>query len=79
MISFDTKSHVHVDEELSINDNEYRLIASVVHMGNQHGGHYTSFTKHRGVWYYKDDDVVSKRDFVKRAGHYILVYNLKTP
>lgn len=79
MISFDTKSHVYVDEELSINDNDYRLIASTVHMGNQHGGHYTSFTKHKGVWYYKDDDVISKRDFVKRAGHYILVYNLKTP
>ena len=40
--------------------NNYRLYASCVHMGSTRGGHYVAYTKHRNIWYLKDDDNVTK-------------------
>ena len=79
MISFDKKSHVDVCEKLHVGDLEYSLVASGIHAGVQHGGHYIAFTKHKGKWYYKNDDVVREHVIPIRTGHYVLVYNLKTP
>jgi ubiquitin C-terminal hydrolase len=58
---------------------EYDLIASAVHMGIQHDGHYVSFVKHADTWYYINDDFVNETTLPETAGHYVLVYNLKTP
>ena len=79
MISFDTKSHFKVYEKLLIGDFEYNLIASAIHIGVQSDGHYVSFVKHMDKWYYINDDFVEEVNLPKSAGHYLLVYNLKTP
>ena len=79
MISFDRKSHIHVIEKILIDKYEYNLIASVVHMGIQYDGHYVSFVKSGDAWYYINDDFVSEAKLPTSAGHYVLVYNLKTP
>ena len=79
MISFDKKSHVDVSDKIYINAFEYSLVASGIHVGVQRGGHYLAFTKHKGKWYYKNDDFVAEQALPIRTGHYVLVYNLKTP
>ena len=79
MISFDSKSHIHVIENIFIDKNEYNLIASAVHVGMQADGHYVSFVKNGTQWYYINDDVVKDTELPITAGHYVLVYNLKTP
>jgi ubiquitin C-terminal hydrolase len=77
MISFDKRGLVGVIEHLTIDGNEYELVASAIHAGVQRGGHYVAFTKHDGVWYYKDDDTVQKQDIPIMAPHYFLTYSLK--
>jgi hypothetical protein len=42
MISFDSKSHIHIIESIIIDNYEYNLIASAVHVGMQADGHYVS-------------------------------------
>jgi ubiquitin C-terminal hydrolase len=79
MISFDTKSHVRVIETIHINGHEYKLIASAVHVGNQNDGHYVSFVKRRNKWFLLNDESVREHDLPLEAGHYFMVYNLKTP
>jgi len=79
MISFDKKSLIHISEQIVIDKFEYDLIASGVHVGHQNSGHYVSFTKHRNVWYYKNDEFISPSELPTHAGHYLLIYNLRTP
>jgi len=79
MISFDRKSHIDVIEKIIIDKNEYNLIASAVHIGIQGDGHYVSFVKHANKWYYINDDFADEASLPNSAGHYVLVYNLKTP
>lgn len=78
IISFDKKSMLSVAENIRLDDNEYNLIASGIHVGNQSNGHYISFTKHKGNWFYKNDEIISQQDFPIYASHYVLIYNLKT-
>ena len=64
----------------SINNFEpnYELFAMCHHNGNSHGGHYTAYTKHKGQWYLKDDDVVKAIDDCPlTAHHYLVFYKLK--
>ena len=79
MISFDRKSHINVIERITVGDHEYNLIASAVHMGFQCDGHYVSFVKHADKWYYINDDFADEANLPISGGHYVLVYNLKTP
>ena len=79
MISFDTKSHVQIIENILIDKFEYNLIASAVHVGHQHDGHYVSFVKRRNKWFLVDDDSIREHDLPDEAGYYFMVYNLKTP
>ena len=79
MISFDRKSHINVIEKIIIDKYEYNLVASAVHIGIQCDGHYVSFVKHMDKWYYINDDFVDESNLPNSAGHYVLVYNLKTP
>jgi len=79
MISFDRKSHIHVIETIIIDGHEYNLIASAVHIGVQWDGHYVSYVKHGAKWYYINDEFVNEAELPSREGHYVLVYNLKTP
>jgi len=79
MISFDRKSYIHVIEKIFIEKYEYNLIASALHMGMQTDGHYVSFVKHENSWYYINDEFVHEHNLPNLGGHYVLVYNLKTP
>jgi ubiquitin C-terminal hydrolase len=79
MVSFDKKGRVNVNEKLTIDGYEYELVASAVHLGVQHDGHYVAFTKHVDKWYYKNDDFVSEQPFPCDAPHYLLMYILKSP
>ena len=74
VLSMNCKMDITVPE--SIFDGEYNLIASCIHFGTVNGGHYVSLTKHKGVWYLKDDNVVTKQNsFIPHGGHYLLVYH----
>jgi hypothetical protein len=79
IISFDKKSHIEISENVFIGNYAYTLIASSVHIGIQSDGHYVCFTKHKDIWHYKNDDFVREDTLPTRAGHYILVYNLRNP
>lgn len=79
MVSFDRKSHIKIIENILMDKYEYNLIASAVHVGLQDDGHYTGFVKRRNKWYYADDDHITQQDLPEEAGHYFMVYNLKTP
>lgn len=79
MISFDKKSYVEVIEKILIDKYEYNLIASAVHIGIQRDGHYVSYVRHGDKWYYINDDFTTETSLPMRDGHYVLVYNLKTP
>jgi hypothetical protein len=79
MISFDRKSHIKIIETIHIGGAEYNLIASAVHVGNQNDGHYMSFVKRRNKWFLLNDESVQEHELPIEAGHYFMVYNLKTP
>src|SRR6056300_1466264 len=79
MISFDRKSHIKIIENILMGKYEYNLIASAVHVGFQNDGHYVGFVKRRNKWYYANDDHITQQDLPEEAGHYFMVYNLKTP
>lgn len=78
MISFDKRGQFEVVENISIDDHDYELVASAIHMGVQRGGHYLAFTKTDNQWYYKDDDTVRPEKLPIMAPHYLLMYTLKT-
>jgi len=79
MISFDTKSHIKIIENIHIGGLEYNLIATAVHVGHQYDGHYVSFVKRRNKWFLLNDESVQEHELPLEAGHYFMVYNLKTP
>jgi ubiquitin C-terminal hydrolase len=79
MISFDSKSHIKIIENLLIQDYEYNLISAALHVGHQNDGHYVSFVKHTDKWYYINDDFVNEANLPNSGVHYVLVYNLRTP
>ena len=79
MISFDRKSHIRIIESIHIGGHEYNLIASAVHVGMQNDGHYVCFAKRKDNWFLLNDESTEKHSLPLEAGHYFMVYNLKTP
>ena len=77
MISFDSKSHIKIIENLLIQDYEYNLVSSAVHVGLQNDGHYVAFVKRRNKWYFANDEHIKEQDLPDKAGHYFMIYNLK--
>ncbi len=77
MISFDRKSHIEIIENILINDYEYNLVSTAVHVGAQNDGHYVSFTKRRDKWFCINDEMVREEELPDQAGFYFMVYNLK--
>ena len=78
MISFDRKSHVKVIENIHIGGREYNLIASAVHLGIQDDGHYVCFAKRKDKWFLLNDESIEEHELPLEAGHYFMVYNLKS-
>ena len=79
MISFDSKSHIKIIENLLIQDYEYNLISAALHVGHQNDGHYVSFVKRRNKWNLIDDETIKEHELPDEGGFYFMVYNLKTP
>ena len=79
MISFDTKSHIEIIENILIDKYEYNLISTAVHVGIQDDGHYVTFAKRRNKWFLLNDESIKQHDLPDKAGYYLMVYNLKTP
>jgi ubiquitin C-terminal hydrolase len=79
MISFDRKSHIRIIESIHIGGHEYNLIASAVHVGIQNDGHYVCFARRKDNWFLLNDESTEKHSLPLEAGHYFMVYNLKTP
>jgi len=50
----------------------YVLYACCIHMGNTRGGHYVAFTKHKGKWYLKDDELVREVNHPPESGPFYL-------
>jgi len=75
IISFDQyerKSTVRVPRVFE----NYSLFGLVVHHGSVHGGHYTAFVKHKGVWRHTDDETVVTVE-PPEAGEYYLAFYKK--
>ena len=79
MISFDRKSHIKIVENIIIDNHEYNLISTAVHVGYQNDGHYVSFVKRRNKWFLIDDNTIREHPLPEEAGYYFMVYNLRTP
>mgnify|MGYP000017618686 CR=1 FL=1 len=61
---FRGKHRIQITEKM----NNFRLFAVCTHMGSMNGGHYIAHTKHRGIWYLKDDDIITKNAPMPVAG-----------
>lgn len=74
-VSFDKKVRVEADALFE----KYEVAGSIVHVGNQSGGHYMSMVKLGTTWFAQDDDTVSVIDFPRVHDHHVLMYSLKNP
>jgi uncharacterized UBP type Zn finger protein len=72
LISFDSKSRVLPDPIYE----RYEVSGSIIHLGNQCGGHYISMIKLNAKWFMQDDTNVSIVDFPSVPdSHHVLIYN----
>ena len=72
ILSLTHKTTLTVKESLGA----FVLFASCVHVGNQNGGHYMAYTRHKGKWYLKDDLMCVETMFPETSGHCILFYKV---
>ncbi len=79
IISLDKKTNISVIEKLLIDKYEYNLIASATHIVNEMDGHYVSFVRREDKWYSANDEFLNEINLLTSGGHYVMVYNLKTP
>jgi ubiquitin C-terminal hydrolase len=73
IISFDQyerKSTVRVPKTFE----NYILFGLVVHHGSTHGGHYTAFVKHKGVWRHTDDESIASVEPPELGEYYLAFY-----
>ena len=54
--------------EISDKMGKYNLFSMCTHVGSARGGHYVAHTKHRGIWYLKDDNNVINNVQIPLAG-----------
>jgi len=79
IISFDKKCHVQILEKLIIDNKQYNLISTALHVGDQNDGHYVCFVKRRNKWILMNDEMMKAHELPEEGGYYLMVYNLKTP
>ena len=70
-------NNIKVKNFYDINEHEYNLISTAVHVGAQDDGHYVSFVKKRNKWFFINDEMVREEELPDEAGFYFMVYNLK--
>ena len=74
-VSFNAKVRVDADALFE----KYEVCGSIIHVGNQSGGHYMSMIKLGTQWFAQDDETVSAIEFPKFHDHHVLMYSLKNP
>lgn len=74
ILSFQGRKVITVSEDhsLRVGDAVKTLFALVAHVGDETGGHYVAFTKHSGVWFYKNDMHVSTVESPPEQAYYYL-------
>jgi ubiquitin C-terminal hydrolase len=75
MISFDTKSCIQMIQDMSLDGHQYKLIACVLHVGNQRGGHYVSYIRRKSNWYLINDEHVKETPPPPEGSYYLMVYS----
>jgi len=53
---------------------DYKLISCCFHSGIRSRGHYVAYTLHKGTWYLKDDDQVTKQPPPSHGSCYFCIY-----
>jgi ubiquitin C-terminal hydrolase len=72
---YNKKIKIELEENIKINKFDYNLFAMVTHIGSTQGGHYISYTKHKNIWYMKDDEVCEKVSTIPlKHYHYLALY-----
>ena len=71
---YERKIKIQLEDEIELSGTRYRLIATSNHQGSMRGGHYIAFTKHKGAWYLKDDEMVMKHEIPMLEYHYMAFY-----
>ncbi|XP_066272006.1 uncharacterized protein [Branchiostoma lanceolatum] len=69
---------VHIEEQLEIKRQDYRLVAILCHIGELNSGHYIAYTFRSGQWYICDDRTVDKcrkiQNEITATNSYIFFY-----
>lgn len=73
-VSFDKKVRVTAGDILE----KYEVVGSIIHVGNQYGGHYMSMILREGKWTLQDDTSLTRVDFPITHDHHVLMYRIKT-
>lgn len=70
-------AHTEIENNEFNNKKEYELYGLVEHSGTLHGGHYISYVRVDGVWYYCSDSFVrvANEAEVYNAKPYLLFYD----
>ena len=84
---YGTKFKTKIEEDIILNnflhkDSQYKnillkynLFATCTHIGSQNRGHYIAYTKHKDIWYLKNDENCKKINSIPLTDfHYILMY-----
>lgn len=72
---YNSKKKITFFDNLELFNKKYKLYATSNHKGSVHGGHYIAFTKHKDVWYLKDDLMVyTLKEFPHSDYHYLAFY-----
>jgi ubiquitin C-terminal hydrolase len=81
IVSFQNRRRIKINQTISFTmhpnapkNYTCTLFALILHQGSEHGGHYTSFTNHRGIWYYKDDLHVTTVEAPPEEGYYYMAF-----
>jgi ubiquitin C-terminal hydrolase len=75
MISFDTKSRIKMIQNMSLDGHQYKIVACVMHVGNQRGGHYVSYIRRKTNWYFINDEHVKEMSPPEDGSYYLMVYS----
>lgn len=75
MISFDTKSRIKMIQNMTLDGHQYKIIACVMHVGNQCGGHYVSYIRRKTNWYFINDEHVKEATPPEDGSYYLMVYS----
>jgi ubiquitin C-terminal hydrolase len=72
---YERKIKIQLEEDIDFCGTQYTLFATSNHQGSTpNGGHYIAFTKHKNIWYLKDDEMCKQHDFPLVEYHYLSFY-----